>query len=53
MTLYLVQHGKSLPKDIDPDRGLSEEGITETERIAGVAKGYGVAVSLIRHSSKG
>jgi phosphohistidine phosphatase len=52
MALYLVQHGKSLPKDIDPDRGLSEEGISDTERIAGVAKGYGVAVSLIRHSGK-
>jgi hypothetical protein len=23
MALYLVQHGKSLPKDQDPDQGLS------------------------------
>jgi phosphohistidine phosphatase len=52
MALYLVQHGKSLPRDIDPDQGLSEEGVSETERIAGVAKGYGVAVSLLRHSGK-
>lgn len=52
MALYLVQHGKSLSKDIDPDRGLSEEGVADTERIAGVAKGYSVAVSLIRHSGK-
>ena len=52
MALYLVQHGKSLPRDIDPDQGLSEEGVTETERIAGVARGYGVAVSLLRHSGK-
>jgi phosphohistidine phosphatase len=30
MALYLVQHGKSLPKDQDPDQGLSEDGTTET-----------------------
>jgi hypothetical protein len=26
MSLYLVQHGKSLSKDADPEKGLSEEG---------------------------
>jgi len=52
MALYLVQHGKSLPKDIDPDQGLSEEGIAETKRIADVAANYGVNVSLIKHSVK-
>ena len=52
MALYLVQHGKSLPKGIDPDQGLSEEGIAETKRIADVAADYGVNVSLIKHSVK-
>ena len=52
MALYLVQHGKSLSKDIDPERGLSDDGKAETERIAGVAKGYEVEVSRIRHSGK-
>jgi phosphohistidine phosphatase len=52
MALYLVQHGKSLPKDQDPDQGLSEDGTTETERIASLAQGYGVSVSQIRHSVK-
>jgi len=52
MALYLVQHGRSLPKEIDPERGLSDEGRADTERIAGVARGYGVKVSLIRHSGK-
>jgi phosphohistidine phosphatase len=52
MALYLVQHGKSLPKNLDPDQGLSEEGIAEVERIAKVAKGYGVQVSCIKHSVK-
>ena len=52
MALYLIQHGKSLPKDQDPDQGLSAEGIAETERIANLAKDYGVSVSQIRHSVK-
>ncbi|MGB6010986.1 MAG: phosphohistidine phosphatase SixA [Desulfobacterales bacterium] len=52
MALFLVQHGRSLPKDKDPNKGLSEAGIHETERIAQVAKGYGVHVSSIAHSGK-
>ena len=52
MALFLVQHGKSLPKDKDPDRGLSEGGVSDVERIADVAKGYGVQVSCIKHSGK-
>ena len=52
MALYLVQHGKSLPKDKDPQKGLSEEGIIETKRIAEVAKGNGVPVTGITHSGK-
>ncbi len=52
MALLLVQHGKSLPKDKDPAKGLSEEGISEVEHIAGIAKKYGVNVSRIMHSGK-
>ncbi|MGD2185906.1 MAG: phosphohistidine phosphatase SixA [Desulfobacterales bacterium] len=52
MALYLIQHGKSLPKDQDPDQGLSEEGIAETERMANLAKDHGITVSQIRHSVK-
>lgn len=52
MALYLVQHGKSLPKDLDPEKGLSEEGKADVNRIAQVAKDYGVNVSGIRHSGK-
>jgi phosphohistidine phosphatase len=52
MALYLAQHGRSLPKEQDPERGLSPEGIAEVERIAGVARGYGVRVGCIRHSGK-
>jgi len=52
MSLYLVQHGKSLRKEADPEQGLSEEGASDVERIAGVAKSYGVLVSSIQHSGK-
>lgn len=52
MALFLVQHGKSLPPDIDPERGLSEEGISEVERIATAAKSHQINVESIRHSGK-
>jgi phosphohistidine phosphatase len=52
MALYIVQHGKSLPKEKDPEKGLSPEGRGETERIAKVAGGYNVKVSKIIHSGK-
>lgn len=52
MALFLVQHGRSLTREEDPEQGLSGEGIAETERIAGVAKGYGVRPSCIAHSGK-
>jgi phosphohistidine phosphatase len=52
MALFLVQHGKSLPKDEDPKKGLSPEGIAETKRIAEVAKAYNVLVAGITHSGK-
>ena len=52
VALYLVQHGVSLPKEADPRRGLSPEGIAEVRRIAEVAKGYGVRVKRICHSGK-
>ena len=52
MALYLVQHGQSLPKDVDPDQDLSEKGVAETEHIAGVAKNYQIKVGQIMHSVK-
>ena len=52
MALYLVQHGKSLSKDVDPEKGLSEEGVSEVQRIAEVAAGYGCRVAKLSHSGK-
>jgi len=52
MALFLIQHGKSLPKDQDPEQGLSPEGVADVQRIAGVAKVYGIRPVLIVHSGK-
>jgi phosphohistidine phosphatase len=52
MSVYLVQHGKSLPKEEDPEKGLSEKGIKDVKRIAKVGKESGISVSCIKHSGK-
>lgn len=52
MALFLVQHGKSVSKEVDPEQGLSEEGRAETEKIAALAKGHGVRVGRILQSGK-
>ena len=52
MSLYLVQHGLSLPREVDPDRGLSEKGLAEVERMAVKAREIRIKVSRIIHSGK-
>lgn len=52
MALYLVQHGKSLSKDQDPEQGLSRDGIIETEQMAHLAGKSSLQVSCIVHSGK-
>ncbi len=52
MALFLVQHGKSAAKDVDPSKGLTDEGRDETLRIAQVAKNYKIPVKKIVHSGK-
>lgn len=52
MSVFLVQHGLSLPKTEDPEKGLSDRGREETLKIAEVAAGYHVKISKIFHSGK-
>ena len=52
MAFYIVQHGTNLTKDLDPEKGLSPQGIEEVKKIAQVAQQYGVKVALIQHSGK-
>ena len=52
MALFLVQHGKSLPKEKDPDQGLSKEGFAETQTMATLAAENNIQVMRIIHSGK-
>ena len=52
MALFLVQHGKSLPKEEDPERGLSRQGIEETQAVAEMAAEQNIQISRIIHSGK-
>ena len=52
MALLLVQHGKSLPREVDPEQGLSDEGKTETWEIAFAARDHGVRIARIVQSGK-
>jgi len=50
--LYLVQHGDSLPKEVDPSRGLSKQGKKNVIRLEALLANGGVQVSQILHSGK-
>jgi phosphohistidine phosphatase len=52
MRIYLTQHGLAVPKDLDPDRPLSEPGRQDVRRLADFLKGAGVQVAAILHSGK-
>jgi phosphohistidine phosphatase len=52
MALYLVQHGKQIPKEQDPEQHLSDTGKGEVQRIAQLARELGVPVGRIEHSPK-
>jgi phosphohistidine phosphatase len=52
MALFLVQHGRSASKEVDPEKGLTSQGVEETERIAQVAGGYAIPVAEVVHSGK-
>lgn len=52
MALYLVQHGLCASKESDPQKQLTHQGRIDTERIAQVAKSYGINIAKIVHSGK-
>ncbi len=52
MAIYLVQHGISVSKEIDPDPGLSEQGRHDVQLIANVAASYNILPDRIKHSGK-
>lgn len=52
MRLLLVQHGRALTKEQDPERPLSQAGRDEAENMAAAAKQAGIKVDKIYHSGK-
>jgi len=52
MTIYFVQHGVALSKEIDPDRHLSEDGRKDVENISAYLQKMGISVKKIYHSGK-
>jgi phosphohistidine phosphatase len=52
MKIYLMQHGKPLPKEKDPERPLSDQGRDEVERMADFLQKGGVKVERVFHSGK-
>jgi phosphohistidine phosphatase len=51
--LYLVQHGEAKSEEEDPDRPLTDRGVTDVRRVVGVVAGPGgVMVERIVHSGK-
>ena len=53
MQLYLVQHGKAVTKQENPERPLSDKGRIDSERAAEFLAGLsGFTVSRIVHSGK-
>lgn len=52
MRIYLTQHGLAVPKDIDPDRPLSEQGREDMRRLAEFLDKAGIQVGQVLHSGK-
>jgi phosphohistidine phosphatase len=52
MRAYLVQHGKPVPKEENPDRPLSGEGRADVEKVAAFLAKSGIATPEIAHSGK-
>lgn len=52
MRIYLTQHGMAIPKDVDSDRPLTDEGRNDVQRLAAFLGKTGVRVGQVLHSGK-
>jgi phosphohistidine phosphatase len=52
MHVYIVQHGKPVPKEENPERPLSTRGKDDVERVAAFLHRAGVRVGAVYHSGK-
>lgn len=52
MKVYLMQHGKPVAKEEDPQRPLSDRGKKDVQRMADFLRKSGVKVEEVLHSGK-
>lgn len=52
MKLYLVQHGRCNPQEVDPEKHLSTQGRGDVEKLAAFLAKAGISPSVIFHSGK-
>ena len=52
MKLYLMQHGKPVSKEEDPERPLSDQGIEDVKNMADFLKKSSVTIVSVLHSGK-
>lgn len=52
MNIYLMQHGKPVPKEKNPAKPLSDHGRDDVEKMAEFLKKAGIQVEIIFHSGK-
>ena len=52
MNIYLMQHGKPVPKEKNPDKPLSDRGRDDVRKIAAFLKKAGIQVETVFHSGK-
>ncbi len=52
MDVYLVQHGAAKSEQEDPQRGLTDQGRSDVEKVARFLKPLNLALEAIEHSDK-
>ena len=52
MKLYILQHGEAVPKEVDAERPLSEQGARDIRILAVHLQNMGVQLGTIFHSGK-
>lgn len=52
MKLYLVQHAKAVPKQVDPERPITEQGRRDIQKVAAFIKPLNLSIDYLWHSTK-
>ncbi|MCP4665358.1 MAG: phosphohistidine phosphatase SixA [Deltaproteobacteria bacterium] len=52
MNIYLMQHGQPVPKEKDPNKPLSAQGVEDIHKMAAFLQRAGITVHTIFHSGK-